>query len=134
VGDLVVVQLAVLGAGAVHPHRTLAFDEDTSAVVDVDLVVISKVEFVVSDPEPVVLEVDGGLGSDVEEQEGAVAFGEVGGWGAGILGARIRLKPSSCGAADAEMHVPHTRGSWRGGPNVPFDHDGAWLGIFGRED
>ena len=62
VDDLVVVQHAVFGAGAVHPYGAFfAFDEDAAAVVDVDLAVVGEVEFVIGHPEPVVLHVYRGL-------------------------------------------------------------------------
>ena len=92
VGDLVVVQLAVFGAGAVEPDGArVALDQDAAAVVDVDLAVVRAVELVVRDPEPGVFEVDRGRGGDVQHEEGAVAFGVVGGCDGWVFGARVRL-------------------------------------------
>lgn len=60
IGDLIVVQLAVLGAGTVQPDRTLlGLDQDTATVEDVELVVVATVELVIGNPEPVVLQIDG---------------------------------------------------------------------------
>ena len=92
VGDLVVVQLGVLGGGAVEPDGAGgAFDEDAAAVVDVDLVVVGQVEFVVRDPEPVVFQVDGRLWGDVQQEEGAFARGVGGRDGGWVFGAGVGL-------------------------------------------
>ncbi len=134
VGEFVVVELAVLGAGAVHPDGALGFDEHAAAVEDVDLVVVGEVELVVGDPEPVVLEVDARLLRDVEEHEGAFAGGVDGGGDGGVLGAVVGLEVRAGGAADAHVDVPHARGALRRGSDVPFDEDGAGLGTFDLKD
>lgn len=134
VGDLVVVQLAVLGAGPVEPDGArVALDQHAAAVVDVDLAVVRAVELVVRDPVPGVFEVDRGRGGDVQHQEGAVAFGVVGGGDRGVFGARVGLEACAGGAADADVYVPHAGRALRGGAEVPFDHDGARGSAFGFE-
>lgn len=108
VGDLVVVQLAVLGAGAVEPDGArVALDQHAAAVVDVDLGVVGAVEIVVRDPEPGVFEVDRARSGDVQHEEGAVAFGVVGRGDGGVFGACVGLEASAGGAPDADVHVPH---------------------------
>ena len=134
VGDLVVVQLAVLGARAVQPDRArVALDQHAAAVVDVDLAVVGAVELVVRDPVPGVFEVDGAGGGDVQHQEGAVAFGVVGCGGGRVFGAAVGLQAGAGGAADADVHVPHARRALRAGAQVPFDHDGARRSAFSLE-
>lgn len=134
IGEFVVVQLAVLGARAVHPDGALGFDEDAAAVEDVDLVVVGEVELVIGDPEPVVFEVDVCLLGDVEEEEGAFAGGVDGGGHVRVLGAVVGLEVCACAAADAHVDVPHSRGALGGGCDIPFDEDGAGLWAFDFED
>ena len=114
VGDLIVVQNTVLGASTVHPDWSLlGLDENTTTVEDVDLVVISHIELVVRDPEPIVFEIGCRLGSNMQEQESTftVRVGSCG--GSRILGAFIRLEFSSSSTADSEVNVPHARSTLR---------------------
>lgn len=107
IGEFKIVKLAVFGAGAVHPDWSLRFDEDAAAIVDVDLVVIRKVELVVSDPHPIILKVNGRFGGDMQEQKGTFAVRIVVGCDGGVLGAGVALQASPGRATDAEMDVPH---------------------------
>ena len=134
VGELEVVELVMFGAGAVHPDWPLRFDEDAPAVVDVDLVVIDEVELVVRDPEPVVFEVTGRFGRDMQEQIRTLTRWIVGRRNIRVLGAGIALQASASGTADAHMHIPHARGTLRCLGDIPLDHDRAWGRAFGLED
>ena len=133
-GDLVVVKLAVLGRGAVHPHRALgALDEHPTAVVDIDLPVVGKVEFVVRDPEPGVFHVDARFRRHMEHQERPLARGVGGGGHGRVFGAGVRLEPRARGSANSPVHVPYPRRTLRGSGEVPFEKHGAGLGALGRE-
>ena len=73
VQELVVVQNRVLGGGTPEPG-SIGLDEHTTAVVNVDLIVVWEIKLVVSDPKPSVLKIDVGRGrGGVEQQEGSIA-------------------------------------------------------------
>lgn len=71
--EVVVVELVVFGSGAPEPSTLGALQQKTTAVVDVDLVVIREVKLVISDPEPSVLHVDASRRGDVQKHESAKA-------------------------------------------------------------
>lgn len=91
-----------------QPSSLGTLNDDTTAVVDVDLVVVTAVKLVVGNPEPVVLDVGTGRSSQVEESESANAFGVSGSLNAGVLAAFVGLKLSSSRATNAEVDIPHT--------------------------
>ena len=134
IGEFKIVELAVFGAGAVHPDWSLGFDEDAAAIVDVDLVVIRKVELVVSDPHPIIFEVNGRFGGNMQEQKGTFTVRVVVGCDGGVLGAGVALQASPGRATDAKMDVPHARRALRGFGNVPLNHDCAWGWTFSLKD
>ena len=108
ISELKVVELAVFGAGTVHPDRSLRFDENATAVVDVDLVVVGEVELVVCDPEPVIFEVNSRFGGDMQEQKGTFTVCVIAGRDIRILGTSVALQASPSRTADAHMDIPHT--------------------------
>lgn len=69
----VVVEHAVFRSGTPQPGALGALDQETTAVVDVDLAVIGTIKLVVRHPEPSVLHVDASRSGDVKEQKGAKA-------------------------------------------------------------
>ena len=74
IGKLKVVELAMFGAGAIHPHRSLRLNKNASTIVDIDLVVVGKIQFVVSNPKPIIFEVDSCFSGNVQEQKGTFTF------------------------------------------------------------
>ena len=107
IGELEVVELAVFGAGAVHPDGSLRFDENATAIVDVDLVVVGEVELVVRDPEPVVFQVNSRFGGDMQEQKGTFTVCVIAGRDVRIFGTSVALQAGPSGTADAHMDIPH---------------------------
>ena len=134
VGKLKVVELAVLGARAIHPDGSLRFDEDAPSIVNVDLVVIGEVKLVVRDPEPVIFEVAGRFGGDVQEQKGTLAGRIVVGRDVRVLCTGIALQACSRRAPNAHVNIPHARGTLRGLGDIPLDHDCAWGWALGLKD
>lgn len=134
VGDLVVVQLAVLRSGTVHPDRTLVLQQDTTAVEDADLVVAGAVKVVVTDPVPAVLVVQSSILGDVHQHEGTEAL-RIGRNGRlGVLGALVILKLSASGATNTEVNVPHACRSLSGLLHIPLHEDSTRSRALGRED
>ena len=58
-GNLVIVKNVVLGGCSPKPNRAFfRGDQDTSAIVKVDLSEVAKIKFVIGNPEPTVLYID----------------------------------------------------------------------------
>lgn len=127
VGELVVVHDVVLGRGAPEPGALGALDEDTAAVVDVDLRVVGEVELVVGDPVPGVLEVDGGFGGDMEKHESTNALGVGGSGNFGSLLASVRLELGTSRATNAEVNVKETSRAGSLTRNVELHEDSTGL-------
>ena len=134
IGELEVVELAVLRAGAVHPDWSLRFDENAATVINIDLVVVGEVKLVVGNPKPVVFEVDSRFSGDVQEKKGTFTVRVVVGRDIGVLGTSVALQASASRATDAHMDIPHARGTLRGLGDIPFHHDCTWGWPFGLED
>ena len=134
VGHLVVVQLVVLGGGTPQPDGALGLDEDTTAGVDIDLVVVLEVEFVVGSPEPGVLDVGAGLGGDVQEHEGGHALLLGGGLLLGRLGASVALELSASSTTNTEVDIPHTGGTLGSAGKVPLHEDSTRGGTLSGDD
>ena len=133
--DLIVVQLAVLSAGAVHPDGALcALNQDAAAIENVDLTVVRAIELMIRHPEPVVLEVNGGLFGDMQEHVGADAGWVRRGGDIGVLGAGVALQARAGGATNAHVHVPHAAGGGCGLGDVPFDENSARSRAFSLKD
>lgn len=117
----------MLRGSAVHPDGTIGLNEDAAAVVDVNLLGVgAKLEIVVSNPEPGVLQVDvGGRLGDVHKHEGTLAVGVGAVSSVGVLGTLAKLQVGALGAANASMDVPHASGAVGAAFEVPLNHDGT---------
>ncbi|CAG9937310.1 unnamed protein product [Clonostachys rosea f. rosea IK726] len=131
--EVVVVKDIVLGGGSPQPDRLGGLDEQTTAVVDVDLVEVAAVKLVVGNPEPVVLHVDATSLGDVHEHEGTNALGVGRGGLLGSLAALVGLQVGTGGTTDAEVDVPETSGALAGGLEVPLHEDGTGLRTLGLD-
>ena len=125
----------MLRGGSPAPDGTLALDEDTTAVEDVNLLVVgSGLEVVVGNPVPGVLEVDGALVGDVEHHERAEAVLGDGVGGVGVLGALLELELSAGVTTDTGVDIPESGVTLLGTLEVPLHHDSTGLRASGTED
>ncbi|KAG9967048.1 glucan 1,3-beta-glucosidase, partial [Aureobasidium melanogenum] len=98
-----IVEDAVFRRGTIEPDRTLRLDIDTTAVVNVDLVVVGKVKLVVSDPEPGILEINTRrLGTSPEEHVRAFTT-SVDSSRRWILGTLVALQLCACTATNTHI-------------------------------
>ncbi|CAG9998128.1 unnamed protein product [Clonostachys byssicola] len=129
--EVVVVEDIVLRGGSPQPDGLGRLDEQTTAVVDVDLVEVGAVKLVVGNPEPVVLHVDATSLSDVHEHKGTNALRVGRGGLLGSLAALVGLQVGTGGTTNAEVDVPETGGALAGGLEVPLHEDGTGLRTLG---
>lgn len=127
-GNLVVVKDRVLTGSSPHPNWAwVGLNEDTTAVVDVDLAVVLEIELVVGNPEPAVLNIDRASWSNVEEQE--CNFTVRVWWSKNLwsLLAGVGLQLSAGRTTNTEVHIPKTVSALLGCAQVPLHKDGTWL-------
>lgn len=125
--ELVVVENVVLRGGTPEPGALGALNQDTSAVVDVDLRVVGKVKLVIGDPQPGVLHVDAGLLGDVHEHERTDTLGVGLGLDLGSLLAGVGLELGTSRASDAEVNVKETSRAGSLTSDVELHEDGTGL-------
>ncbi|CAI6089739.1 unnamed protein product [Clonostachys chloroleuca] len=129
--EVVVVEDIVLRGGSPQPDGLGRLDEQTTAVVDVDLVEVGTVKLVVGNPEPGVLHVHASSLGNMHEHEGTNALRVGRGSLLGSLAALVGLQVGTSGATDAEVDVPETSGALAGGLEIPLHEDGTGLRTLG---
>lgn len=134
-GNLVVVKDTVLTGSSPHPNWAwVGLNEDTTAVIDVDLAVVLEVELVVGNPEPTVLDVNRASWSNVEEQECNFAVRVWRRKNLWSLLAGVGLQLGAGGTANTEVNIPKTVGTLLSCAQVPLHKDGTWLWTKSLED
>ena len=114
----------MLGACTIKPDWTFfGRNQDSPTIVDVYLIIVGKIQFMIRNPEPGVLEICGCLRGDMEKHIGADTSWVCGGSDRRVLGAGVGLQLGSSRSTNTEVDIPQASGALRSLLNVPLHHN-----------